>query len=69
MKYIILFLLPISINAETFKYKNGLTLSASSYKLASRECFKRLTGGKYLGEEAGLNIIDICVNPIKGMIK
>jgi hypothetical protein len=46
-----------------------LTLTASSYKLASRECFKRLTGGKYLGEEIGLNIIDICVNPIKGIMK
>ena len=34
-----------------------------AYKLAASECFKKLTGNKYPGEEKGLEIIDICANP------
>ncbi len=34
-----------------------------AYKLAAKECFKKLTAGKYPGEEKGLEIIDICANP------
>jgi hypothetical protein len=34
-----------------------------AYKLAARECFKKLTGNHYPGEEKGLEIIDICANP------
>ena len=34
-----------------------------AFKLAAKECFNQLTGGKYPGEERGLDIIDICANP------
>ena len=34
-----------------------------AFKLASKECFNQLTGGKYPGEEKGMDIIDICANP------
>ena len=34
-----------------------------AFKSASHECFQQLTGGKYPGEEKGLDIIDICANP------
>lgn len=34
-----------------------------AFKLAANECFKKLTGNKYPGEEKGLEIIDICANP------
>lgn len=32
-------------------------------KKAARICFQALTGGRYPGEEKGLEIIDICANP------
>ena len=35
----------------------------AAFKLAAKLCFKHLTGGKYPGEEKGLDIIDICANP------
>ena len=34
-----------------------------AFKLAATECFRKLTGDKYPGEEKGLEIIDICANP------
>lgn len=34
-----------------------------AFKLAAKDCFNQLTGGKYPGEERGLDIIDICANP------
>jgi hypothetical protein len=34
-----------------------------AYKLAAKDCFKKLTNNKYPGEEKGLEIIDICANP------
>ncbi|MBC7419297.1 MAG: hypothetical protein H7328_01095 [Bdellovibrio sp.] len=34
-----------------------------AFKLAAKVCFNQLTGGKYPGEEKGLDIIDICANP------
>lgn len=53
-----------------FKFKNiqePISKKASSkeeaFKLAAKECFSKLTGGKYPGEEKGLDIIDICANP------
>ena len=55
----------------TFHYGSGatITVEATSYEVGYRSaataCFKRLTNGTYPGEEAGLNIIDICANPIK----
>lgn len=54
--------------AETYKYKNGMVIEAKTFKLASRECFSKLTGNIYPGEERGLDIIDICSNPIRGKI-
>lgn len=57
-----------SAQAETYKYKNGLVVEAIDYKKASYKCFNILTNGKYPGEEVGLNIIDLCANPIKGKI-
>lgn len=51
-----------------FKTKDELKISVpaasyeEAYKKAYRECFQRLTKGEYPGEEAGLNIIDICAN-------
>lgn len=47
---------PFQIKKEALSYEEA-------YKSASRDCFKRLTGGKYPGEEKGLDIIDICANP------
>jgi hypothetical protein len=45
----------------------SITKSASTkeeaYKLAAKDCFHKLTAGKYPGEERGLDIIDICANP------
>ena len=45
----------------------SITQKASSrevaFKLAATECFRKLTGDKYPGEEKGLEIIDICANP------
>ncbi len=35
----------------------------AAFKLAAKLCFNQLTGGKYPGEEKGLDIIDICANP------
>lgn len=47
--------------------KKPIAMKASSkedaFKLAARECFSKLTGGSYPGEEKGLDIIDICANP------
>lgn len=54
--------------AETYKYKNGLVVEASTFKMASAKCFFKLTGGVYPGAEKGLDIIDICANPSKGKI-
>ncbi len=47
---------PFQIKKEAFSYEEA-------YKSASHECFQQLTGGKYPGEEKGLDIIDICANP------
>lgn len=53
-----------------FKFKTiaqPIPMKASSkeeaFKLAAKECFSKLTGGQYPGEEKGLDIIDICANP------
>lgn len=34
-----------------------------AFKIAAKECYQKLTGGTYPGEEKGLDIIDICANP------
>lgn len=52
-----------------FTYNNGLSVGvpAKDYfearSKASKVCFQALTKGKYPGEEAGLEIIDLCANP------
>lgn len=55
--------------AEIFEYKNNLKIEALDYKTAAKECYKILTNNKYPGDAKGLDIIDICANPIKGDIK
>lgn len=51
------------------KSKNSfpLTIKADNkqeaFKMASKECFRKLTNGQYPGEERGLEYIDICANP------
>jgi hypothetical protein len=61
---ILLMFLNIS-HSETFKYSNGLEISANSYRQAAKICYNVLSNGKYPGEETGLKIIDICANPKK----
>ena len=73
MKFLVILLFGFTAKAETyytFKYKTKdelrVSVPASDYfearTKASKLCFQALTGGKYQGEEAGLNIIDICAN-------
>lgn len=62
-----------SIKTYTFSYKTPknqslqIKMNAKSYeeayKAAAKDCFQKLTHGKYPGEEKGLDIIDICANP------
>lgn len=63
------FLFPSLSKAETYKYKNKLTVTAPTYKEAARRCYSLMTHNKYPGEQKGLEIIDICANPITGEIK
>lgn len=78
MKQIFLMTLIFGLNAwatvpqktYSFKFKtinNPINTVAASkedaYKIAAKECFNKLTGGKYPGEEKGMDIIDICANP------
>ncbi len=48
---------------ESFTVKRSAASKEVAYKLAAKDCFQKLTGGKYPGEERGLDIIDICANP------
>ena len=60
-------------NVYSFQFKQNsknsfvITQKAATkeeaFKLAARECFKKLTNNQYPGEEKGLVIIDICANP------
>ncbi|AGH95565.1 hypothetical protein [Pseudobdellovibrio exovorus] len=62
-----------SAKSYNFQYKlpqsKTLTITQAApnqeeaYKLAARECFKKLTQNQYPGEQQGLEIIDICANP------
>lgn len=54
--------------AATFEYKNKLVIQALDYKTAAKLCFKKLNP-VFVSEEIGLEIIDICSNPVKGEIK
>ncbi len=51
------------LSKKPFQIKKEAASYEEAYKSASRECFQQLTGGKYPGEEKGLDIIDICANP------
>ena len=55
----------LKAKAEVFTYQSGLVIQAQDFKTAARLCFNRYTKGKYPGEEKGLEIIDVCVNPVK----
>ena len=48
---------------EKLEIKQQAANKELAFKLAAKECFNQLTGGKYPGEERGLDIIDICANP------
>ncbi len=48
---------------STFKIQKLALSHDEAFKLAAKDCFNKLTGGKYPGEEKGLNYIDICANP------
>lgn len=45
---------PLTFTAES---------KAEAFKMASRECFRKLTKGEYPGDEKGLEYIDVCANP------
>lgn len=75
IKIIALILIASSIShAGTYSFRYNepgelkITLEAENYNAAlykaAKMCFNILTKGVYPGEEAGLNIIDICANPI-----
>lgn len=49
--------------AKPFSIKMKAATKEDAFKLAAKECFQKLTGGKYPGEERGLDIIDVCANP------
>lgn len=59
---------------EYIYHKEKLTISISkkinkdeAFKQASKKCFEHFTKGVYPGEEKGLDIIDSCANPKKGL--
>ncbi len=61
---------PQSERVFNFKFKSiakpiskKATTKEDAFRLAAKECFTQLTGGRYPGEEKGLDIIDICANP------
>ncbi len=49
--------------AKPFSITQTAPSKELAFKSAATECFKKLTGNKYPGEEKGLEIIDICANP------
>ena len=49
--------------AKVFSITQKASSREVAFKLAATECFRKLTGDKYPGEEKGLEIIDICANP------
>lgn len=48
---------------QSFPLTFAADSKAEAFKMASKECFRRLTAGQYPGEEKGLEYIDICANP------
>jgi hypothetical protein len=55
-------------DAATYRYSTGLTIEAPDFKTAAKRCFYILNY-KYTTEERGLEVIDICANPVKGEVK
>ena len=51
------------LNQQVFELKQIAATKDIAFKIAAKECFQKLTGGKYPGEERGLDIIDVCANP------
>lgn len=47
----------------SFSITKSASTKEAAFKLAAKDCFQKLTGGKYPGEDRGLDIIDICANP------
>ncbi len=78
--HLILLAASIDVHARsyTFEYRDKSSLKVTveaeskcaAYKQSAKICFNVLTGGsatrpgKYPGEEEGMDIIDICANPI-----
>lgn len=50
--------------AETFDYKNGLTVEARDFRTAAKHCYKKLNP-VFVTEEKALEAIDVCVNPVR----
>lgn len=68
MVMLLLTFLSVNTHADIYKYKSGFEIKAKDYKTAAKLCYIKLTNNKYPGDERGLEIIDICVNPIKGKV-
>ena len=51
------------IDKQIFEVNKTAANKDTAFKLAAKECFQKLTNGKYPGEERGMDIIDICANP------
>ena len=49
--------------ASSFTIVKSALSKDMAFKLAAKDCYQKLTGGKYPGEERGLDIIDVCANP------
>ena len=49
--------------AQSFAITQKAHSKEEAFRLAAKECFKKLTHNQYPGEEKGLEIIDICANP------
>lgn len=52
-----------SSKVKPFAITQKAVSKEEAYKLAAKECFKKLTHNVYPGEQKGLEIIDICANP------
>ena len=57
------FVFKASSPKDAFIIKKSAPTKDIAFKLAAKDCYQKLTGGKYPGEERGLDIIDICANP------
>ncbi len=73
----ILLTFTISASAATyqFKYKQNVTATVDTasyedaFRVAAKICYMTLTKNVYPGEEKGLQIIDICANPLSDYVK